>query len=124
MDYFQYKTIRSGKPIPQPVINAIKDEKLQLPEGSIVIRMDARCRDLRRELKFNMDTKLSEIEKFLDTIRVKFYEDGYHLHPVNERGISIQVRNAEGKTLIHTNLSKIQDIQEVSFIVTHIKNVL
>lgn len=76
IDYSQYKKILSGKPIPQPVIDTIKDEALQLPEGEIWIGLNARARDFQLHFKFYRDTKISEFQQLIDKIKIEFFNGG------------------------------------------------
>lgn len=72
----QYKKIILGKPLTQTVVDTIKDEALQLPEGEIWVGLNARARDFQLHFKFNRDTKISEFQQLIDEIKIEFFLGG------------------------------------------------
>lgn len=70
----QYKKILSGHSIPRSIMSLIKNEKIDLEEGELQFAF------IGSKLKFNKDTRPSDIEKFLAEQHVNFQrKSSFHL---------------------------------------------
>lgn len=113
IDSSQYRKILSGKPISKPIIDAIKDEKLGLPEGWISYYLNGKLLD--EKLNFGSDTRPSEIEKFQSIF------DHDQVHRIK---ISIKAGRDEDGVDLSSSTSYMSKIEDVPSIVSSIKSVL